>query len=277
MEISEDYVTKFFKQLRDKIPDFVKVLRHLKMHYTGNPYLQNKVLETFKDDNSSIAYFIKGFTLFSLSGINREDRHYWNETKYFKQGVEYYEKAIEQGLTQLYYYLGNLFIDIPEAKTIEKGLNYFNKGTEQNVATCYYKLAIYHKDGRLLPKDFTKAMKYFTKAMEKGHISSFLTVGHLYETGSEHTELDLVKARYYYEQAFIRTRCDSVLDYYCRVLVKLNTTVYDEYATLIKEHEALKVEHKALKAEHAELSLLPDAPGYFSAKHSFENSVKLKK
>ena len=266
-------INSVIRNLQDNLADFQKVQKELRTNFTGSPHLQNKILEVFKDDTKPVGYFIKGFALFSLSKIDREDRRHFDETKYFKLGVEYYEKATELGLDEIYFLLGNIFCAVPTHEAFTKALEYYNKGAEKNVSSCLYKLATIYKDGKYFPKDFSKAMEYYNRAMENDHVSSFLDVGRLYEFGSEYTEQDLYKARKYYEQAFLRIQSDRVLDNYCRLLKKLDSTVYDEYASLLKEHAKLKEEHAKLKAEHAELSLLPDAPGYFAAKRSFEHSA----
>ena len=152
----------------------------------------------------------------------------------YAQAKEYFEKALEEGETEAYCNLGNLyFFGNGVEQDYRRAFEYYQKGAKagepycmENLGTCYfwghgvdtdiqnaafynekaakagvekamYDTGLNYERGYGVSQNIDKALYWLEKAAEEEYLAAFMELGNLYFNG-EYVEKDLEKAFQYY-------------------------------------------------------------------------------
>ncbi len=138
----------------------------------------------------------------------------------FEESVIFFRRAIElyaqlekdfpanafyaQETANASYRLGGAFRDAgrdEEARTLlEQAVAHNRRGAELGNATCQDRLGRFYETGRVIPRDFAEAMKWYRLAAASGEAWSQIGLGRMYETG-EGVAVDPIEAVKWYRVA----------------------------------------------------------------------------
>lgn len=141
-----------------------------KMCFEGK--LNAEQLERFYELQNSASSLGNGYALFNV-GLMHE-RGIGKVPQDFKVAVEYYQKAVNEEVTDAYCNLGNIFAlglgmeqGIP--RNVELGIQLLEKGAEEGSRQCAFTLGSLYGQGEFIPQDFKNAFYYLSLAALQGH------------------------------------------------------------------------------------------------------------
>ena len=118
-----------------------------------------------------------------------------------EQDIEQIRKAAEQGDAKAQTNLGVMYAEgkgIP--KDAQKAMKWFRKAAEQGLALAQYNLGVTYAFGKGVPKDAQKAVKWYRKAAEQGLAFAQYDLGNMY-SGGRGIPYDAQKAMKWYRKA----------------------------------------------------------------------------
>lgn len=166
------------------------------------------------DEGKSISIL----TYHANKGNSRAQRklgdYYYKSKKEFKNAVEWYTKAAEQGDSNAQYNLG---ICYENGRGVEqnykKAVEWYTKAAEQGSARAQANLGLCYYNGKGIEQDYHKAVECFTKAAEQGNADAQYYLGVCYKNGKG-LEQDYYKAEEWYSKAADQGQIDAQYSLY---------------------------------------------------------------
>ena len=107
-----------------------------------------------------------------------------NEAYKVLQKVADKEDPMYNQMMGLIYLVGTSSIDVDA----EKAIDYFKKAYELGNGTSAYRIGALYGEGKLLPKDYKKAIEWFNKGIEKNSTVSMIGLSWIYDTYNPDTK-----------------------------------------------------------------------------------------
>ncbi len=139
---------------------------------TFNGQLGPNQIEQFYEFLNSHSLYGNGYALFNV-GLMHE-RGLGNLKQDYKIAIEYYEKALKEGVVDAYCNLGNIYaLGLGEEqgvpRDIFKGLELLDKGAELGSREAAFTIGSLYGKGELIPADDSKSFYYLALASKLGH------------------------------------------------------------------------------------------------------------
>ena len=157
--------------------------------------------------------------------INQSNGNYFKDYAYYKLGIMYtrglgvntdlknayncYKEAANLGHAFAQCELGNIYCEGNAVvnRNVENAIYWYNKAADQGLGYAFYLLGFLYEVPRYGRVDITKAIHYYTKAIEtEGTADNILaecnfSLAEIYETGKGGTQKSYTKAGQYYKEA----------------------------------------------------------------------------
>ena len=127
---------------------------------------------------SSNPYALSRCAMTYIFGYGKSFEKDCNEAYKVLQKVTDKENPTYNQAMGLVYWNGSSSIDVD----VEKAIEYFKKAYELGNGYAAYCIGVLYSKGKLLPKDYKKAIEWFNKGVEKNSTSSMTGLSRIYET-----------------------------------------------------------------------------------------------
>lgn len=117
-----------------------------------------------------------------------------------KKAQEAFQKAVDLGSAEGWYWLGELFYYGVEEGHIEQAYACYEKAAELGSAYGLFGMGELCRTGEVVPQDYEKAIDYYRQAIEGGCHLAYVSMGYLYELGDSVPQ-DGQKAIEWYQKA----------------------------------------------------------------------------
>ena len=108
----------------------------------------------------------------------------YQKARNFKEALEQYRKAAEQGSPFAQNDLGNLYFNgqgIPH--DFQQAISLYRKAADQGMAAAQYNLGFMYRHGLGVPQDYQQALAWYLKSAEQGWAQAQTELGLMYATG----------------------------------------------------------------------------------------------
>ena len=131
----------------------------------------------------------------------RKGKEFYDRREY-KQALEWFKKAANQGNATAQYYLGEMYDTGYYGVTQDytKAVEWYQKAANQGNTTAQVRLGYIHKNGNGVTQDYVKAVEWYQKAANQGDAYAQNNLGLMYENGNGVTK-DYTKALEWYQKA----------------------------------------------------------------------------
>ena len=133
---------------------------------------------------SSNAYVLSRCSMIYGDGCGKYFEKDYNEVYKVLQKVTDKEIPMYNYMMGLVYLNGSSSIDVD----VEKAIEYFKKAYELGNSAAAYRIGALYYEGKLLPKDYKKAIEWFNKGVEKNGTWSMLSLYWIYDTDNPDTK-----------------------------------------------------------------------------------------
>ena len=146
------------------------------------------LLEALEEEENSVFYWRLGEVY-----IHKDP----NDSEMVAKGIEYLEKAVEQGDCFAMYDLFECYMDGTGVdEDFDKALDYLRKAAENDNTKAKYVLGAYMTRGDVegVKKDYAKAEEYLLTAISRGYEGAYEYLAIIYENGGDGVGQDAAKA-----------------------------------------------------------------------------------
>lgn len=205
-------------------------------------FFQKSAEKGFSDSQYNLGQYYMD-AIESWEGIVRDE----------KEAVKWYTMAAQQGHVNAQYnlgqyYMGVLHNDLAVSVDVEKALHWYNLSAK-HASESQYALGVIYYEGTSVPKDLSKAYKWFVSASEAGDADAKTNLAIMYINGEfveedldtafsllkEAAQLNESKAQYLtglFYKGGITVAKDLEKAYFWIALADLNNVVFDSVAEL---------------------------------------------
>lgn len=131
---------------------------------------------------------------------NKKGDEYYNKKEY-KQAIEWYQKAANQGYASAQYNLGFMYaMGYGQKQDYAKALEWYQKAANQGYTLAQNDLGYMYENGHGVTRDCAKAVEWYQKAANQGNATSQCNLAWMYLNGYGVTK-DYAKAIEWYQKA----------------------------------------------------------------------------
>ena len=170
----------------------------------------------------------------SAEACYKKGKEYYDKRDY-KQAVEWYQKAADQGYADAQYDLGRMFnMGFGVTKDNAKAVEWFQKAANQGHADAQNYMGYMYDEGFGVTEDDAKAVEWYQKAANQGHASAQNNLGGMYENGRGVTK-DYAKAVEWYRKA--ANQGDEFAQYNLGKMYDIGYGVPKDYAMAVEWYQ----------------------------------------
>ena len=100
-----------------------------------------------------------------------------------QKAIEWYRKAVGQGLPEAHHNLGLLLYDQDPLSVSEEVISLFSYASKRNVSASTYMLGLIHYHGQSMQKDLALASKFWEIAAKEGNLEAQFMLAMLHQSG----------------------------------------------------------------------------------------------
>jgi len=123
------------------------------------------------DDNTSETSKLDKEAQFNLGRMYRQGE---NVTQDLEKAIYWYQQSANQGYTQAWIHLGQIYHDEKSVQNLGLAFQYFQKAAEQDDTWSQNQVGLMYLEGKGILQNFEEAYKWFSKAAQAGNIDAIV-------------------------------------------------------------------------------------------------------